>query len=474
MRTSKGILRVVVLALGLSAFAGSGIARAGIGFGHLTIEGDLSSIRLNPVVQVTTGETVELRGAPNRPLTNPNRTVGDVDFDAPACGGIDPECARILMPNLSVFNDSVSDGHTHYHAGDRFLMVNEVFGFSPGDTIMIGSPSCDFMKLGLQCRKWVTGYGYVNEQPSGETAVVKSGQPFGQGEGIIELTEPLRRDHTESEPIAKLATAYPGQQLRIDIPAKAIYTDEDLNVRADFIPPQGSRDPTYPRRPLTISRESLETEQAVGGKGGVISFYVPREVMYTQTIGHTFDITSSDTWYSVVVSGRTAAGRLAAYGVFRFKVNPVTIASLDVDYPTAFPMQAVTITGSVRDALALDRPADDIQVGVVVTKPSGSKSYRLHSCYDHDPSDNDSCGGGEDDVFASQPIHHGDFQARIGGPQGLYVDPSKPMDATCNRGCDPLGSMSDTRSTGTYIVTATTYRITPGSTRETSFDVVLV
>lgn len=511
-----------------------------------------SVIRVKPVLQDRTGLTKPQVGDEKDPTTNPNRTVGDVNPPPPVgngapCVPFTGECYRSLAANDPAINPSAADGHTHYHTGDKFLIVNETAGFALGDTIMIGSPNCNHAFLGPTCKAFKIGFGVIDEQPNGEIAHIVAGDahPAHHGVGVLELAEGLTRTfcyapaktpaadlcaHIEGEQVVKLQTTFQGQQARVDIPhfdllncgdpflvppGAPTCNANDVAVSATFIPPQGSHNPSFPGRPLALNRDNpngpfTALVPALCGPpnppcgSGLFSFYIPKDIMEHATIGKGFDVNTTDTWYSIKVEARdVVSGAVVADGIHKYKLNPVAILNLRAENPTRpgddefFPTESVEIIGEVRDnssSAALYRPAEDLVVDVVVTKPDGSDaSFQTNSCVDTDPTPSDVCGG---NIFRSQPNNHGNFLITFGGPSGLFlfggtgsifddiinavVDPGGTlMKLTCNGGAffcaiDVAFGMLDTFDTGTYEVDASLRNTKPQVTASNTFTVVII
>ncbi len=506
-------LATLIVATGLTP------ARA-VSHNNLSAPGTTGKIRVRPQFQDRTGATKLQAGDPKDASTNPNRTVGDVpklpgDLNPSPCTPAPADCLRLAGNNDAAVNASAADGHTHYHVGDTTLIVNEVAGFRAGDTIQIGSPHCNYVSLGLTCKKFIPGFGLVNEQPTGEVATVVGGHVGidDHGVGVLELASGLTLEHIEGSQIVKLATGYQGQQFRVDIPQVDLLNCDllfstcntnSVEVRAWFLPPQGSHDPAFARRPLFLNRDGKSFSALVpaacgipGGCGaGFFSFYIPKEITGTGTIGKTFSVDTPDTWYTVIVTATdVVTGGLVADGVQRFKLNPAAITELKAvadprsGRTEAFPMESIEITGAVRDntsAIGLARrPAEDIIVDVKVTQPSGSSStFQTNSCVDTDPTPADVCGGG---LLGENPDGHGKFIITYGGPQGVFLSlgltTTGPKSPTCNDESSLFGlipcagavfTMMDTFDTGTYDVLASLRGYKPAATASTSFDVVLL
>lgn len=518
----RPLLALTALAA-MIAVTGGVVPASAVSHNNLSFPGTTGKIRVHSVFQDRTGVTVQQRGDQNDATTNPNRTVGDVPsnpsniYTSP-CTPAPTDCLRTLGVNDPAVNPSASDGHAHYHTGDTKIIVNEVAGFRKGDSVMIGSPYCNHAFLGMTCKKFVPGFGIVDEQPTGEVVQVTGGDVAigDHGVGVLELSGAgLTNDvcptpaplapcaHLEGTQIYKLSTLYSGQQMRVDIPHVDLLdcdillttcSPNDVTVTADFIPPQGSHDPSFPRRPLALNRDipngpfAAEVPATCGPTpcgAGYFSFYIPKEITGTATIGNTFNVNKTDTWYTVEVKAVDSTdGHIVADGVVRFKLTPATINDLKAENPTRpgasdfFPTESVEITGAVRDnssAAALYRPVEDVIVDVDVTNPGGgTSSYQVTSCVDTDPTAGDVCGG---NVFRSQPNQHGRFLVTYGGPNGLYLA-FNPETATCNGGlfgCVPqvIGGMMDTFDTGTYDVLATLRGYNPTVSASTTFDVAI-
>lgn len=511
---------------------------------NLSMAGTQGRIRVRSVFQERTGATQLQRGDQRSTATNPNRTVGDVpaikgNQYAAGCAPFSSDCLRTLAPNDPTVNPSAADGHAHYHTGDKFVIVNEVSGFRRGDTVLIGSPYCNFPTLGATCKKFIPGFGLVNEQPVGEVANVVGGDvnPGDKGVGVLELggsglantvcfTASLYGPcaYEAGTQISKLETLYQGQQFRVDINHTDLLdcdttalppiscNPNDVAVSATFLPPQGAHDPSFPTRPLALNRDNMNgpfaaVVPATCGPAtcgaGHFSFYIPKEITGTATIGRTFNVETPDTWYTVEVTAKdTVTGAVVADGVVRFKLNTVSIVGLKAENPqqpgdnTFFPGESVEITGGLRDntsapALAA-RPVEDVIVDVTVTRPDGSDAtYGVTSCVDTDPTPADQCGG---NVFRSQPDGHGKFLVTFGGPQGVFIH-FIGTNSTCNGPSGPSAiedlllaplnlidqcvltpvlSITDTLDTGTYDVEASIRGYSPPVTATTSFDVILI
>ena len=502
--------RAVRTALALAAVAlailGDVVPARAIGalqLNNLSSLGTQGLIRARSIFQDGTGASVLQTGVPTDSRTNPNRTIGDAVAVAPF---------NTPGPRFLGNNPFAGDGHTHYHGSDTRLLLNDVTGFALGDTILVGSPNCNFAFRSLNCK---TSFPAANEQPYGQVVHVVGGDIGQVGPGILDVT-PLTNNPqctldygfgacaiVEGVQVAKTPTVYQGQQLRIDI-AHADLLNGGLNpvaVTADFIPPQGSNDPSYPRRPLTLNRETTATSAIVSNTcpcgSGFFSFYVPKEIFVTQTIGNTFSVDLGHTWYQIIVTARdTVTGAVQSDGVLRLKPNPVAITEFSPDRDPIEVTTAVNLRGRLRDnssAAGLTRlPVEDVIVDVVITKPSGVQStYQTTSCVDTDPGPADRCGS---DPFGSQPHGHGAFQIRVGGLQGLFVGIPGIGQSTLNcsgqvilsnpstyprilnvPGCAlaPILSTLDTLEPGTYDALATLRGFNPPVARSTTFDVVL-
>lgn len=506
----KNRLRSIRAALALSAVAitvlGGVLPAHAIGaltHNNLSFLGTQGEIRARSIFQDGTGASVLQTGVPTDSRTNPNRTVGDAVAAAPFNTG---------GPRFLGNNPFSGDGHTHYHAGDTKLLLNDVTGFALGDTILVGSPNCNFAFRSLNCKSSVP---FANEQPYGQVVHVVGGDIGQVGPGILETT-PLTgqpqcaTDYAfgpcamiEGVQVAKTPTVYQGQQLRIDIGHAALVNGSanPVAITADFIPPQGSNDPSYPRRPLTLNRDTTATSAIISNTcpcgSGFFSFYVPKEIFVTQTIGNTFNVDLGHTWYQIIVTARnTVTGAVVADGVLRIKPNTVAITAFAPDKDPIEVTEAVNLRGRLNDntsaaALAL-RPVEDVIVDVVVTKPSGVQStYQTTSCVDTDPGPADRCGS---DPFGTNPHGHGAFQIRVGGLQGLFLGIPGIGQSTLNcsgqvilanpatysrllnvPGCAlaPVLSAIDTLEPGTYDALATLRGFNPPVARATTFDVVL-
>lgn len=471
---------------------------------NLSSLGTQGEIRARSIFQDGTGASVLQTGVPTDPRTNPNRTIGDAVAVAPF---------NTPGPRFLGNNPFAGDGHTHYHAGDTQLFVNDVTGFALGDTLLVGSPNCNFAFRSLNCKSSVPP---ANEQPYGQIVHVVGGDIGQIGSGLLQITPPLTgapqcaTDYAfgpcamiEGVQVTKTPTVYQGQQLRIDIAHAALVNGSanPVAVTADFVPPQGSNDPSYPRRPLTLNRDTASTSAIVSNVcpcgSGFFSFYVPKEIFVTQTIGNTFNTELGHTWYQIIVTARdTVTNTVRADGVLRFKPNPVAITEFSPHRDPIEVTEAVDLRGRLRDnssAAGLTRlPVEDVIVDVVVTKPSGVQSaYQTTSCVDTDPGPNDRCGS---DPFGTQPHGHGAFQIRVGGLQGLFIGIPGIGQSTLNcsgqvilanpstysrllnvPGCviAPILSALDTLEPGTYDALATLRGFNPPVARATTFDVVL-
>ncbi|HVL90050.1 MAG TPA: hypothetical protein VM841_07435 [Actinomycetota bacterium] len=472
-------LRAVALLLalaGLPALAPLAPASAaGITVGGLSEPGTSGAIRVLSIAADKRGVYRPQTGDPNDRSQDPSRTVGDVPSigdGGPGCAPvISTDCFRSLAVNEASVNASATDGHAHYHAGDTSIVVTEVKHFRAGDTIMIGSPHCNYARLGLTCERYLPGFGMVREQPTGEIVAIEGGDvgPSVHGPGVLRLSHPLAFDHRPGEQVVKLPTVYPGHDLRIDVPNAALLGSHPppLHVRATFIPPQGSRIPWDAgfRRPLARATSKTVFEQIVHGPDGTTSFWMPREITYTTTAGRTFSIDTEDSWYTIEIVARDGGGRVVQDGVARFKTNPLAIPFMTTDPQRVFPGNAVQITGWVRDGFSpatMSRRVEDIDVNVVVTKPRGSQSFKASSCYDSEPGPDDICGG---DPFGATPNQHGNFNVRMGGTRC-----NEENLGICMRG-NIYDRMGDTQDRGTYTVTATVRGVTPAVRAVTTFRV---
>ena len=118
------------LALGAVAISVLGVAAparasAAMQFNNLSSLGTQGEIRARSVFQDGTGATVLQAGVPTDPKTNPNRTIGD------AVAAVATPALNTPGPRLLGNNPFAGDGHTHYHAGDTRLLINDVTGFAP-------------------------------------------------------------------------------------------------------------------------------------------------------------------------------------------------------------------------------------------------------------------------------------------------------------------------------------------------------
>jgi len=520
--TVKRPLLALTALAAMIAVTGTVVPAGAVAHNNLSFPGTSGKIRVHSIFQDRTGATLQQKGDQNDATTNPNRTVGDVPLNPSnesntPCTPAPADCLRTLGVNDPAVNPSASDGHAHYHTGDTSIIVNEVAGFKKGDSVMIGSPYCNFAFLGLTCKKFIPGFGIVDEQPTGEIVTVVGGNvaPGDHGVGVLELGGAgLTNDvcptpaplapcaHLEGTQLTKLPTLYQGQQMRVDIPHVDLLdcdillttcNPNDVVVTADFTPPQGSHDPSFPSRPLALNRDDANGPfaalvfAACGPApcgSGYFSFYIPKEITGNATIGSTFNVNKTDTWYTVEVKALDATdGHVVADGVVRFKLNPASIVDLKAENPrrpgvsTFFPTESVEITGAVRDnssPASLYRPVEDVIVDVDVTRPDGSTTrYPVTSCVDTDPTPGDVCGG---NIFRSQPNGHGKFLVTFGGPSGLFLA-LNPQTATCNSGIEcpfvVVGSMLDTFDTGTYDVLATLRNYDPVVSAPTTFDVAI-
>lgn len=448
---------------------------AGVVVNELSAPGTSGLIRVVAIAADKKGVYRTQHGDPNDPAQDPARTVGDVpriEDGGPGCSAAaTSDCFRTLATNEAAVNPSAADGHAHYHAGDTAIVVSDVSLFRTGDTITIGTTTCNMARLGMTCERYLPGFGMVREQPTGEIVAIEGGDigPGAHGPGVLRLSHPLAFDHGPGEQVVKLPTVYPGQDMRVDVPngALLIGAAAPLHVRATFVPPQGSRFPWDPdfRRPLAKTGSKTVFEQIVHGPDGVTSFWLPREITSTTTTGRTFSIDGTDSWYTVEIVARDGAGRVVQDGVLRFKTNPLAIPFVDADPQRVFPGNAVQIAGRVRDgfsAATLARRVEDIDVSVVVQKPRGSQSFKASSCYDSEPSADDICGG---DALGATPNMHGNFVVRMGGSRC-----NEENLGICMRG-DVYGRMGDTQDRGTYTVTATVRGVTPAVRATTTFRV---
>lgn len=505
---------LALMALAAMIVASGLTPAAAIGHNNLSGPGTIGRIRVRPVMQERPGATAYQYGDVKDFATNPNRTVGDVpaingtpsNWTSP-CRLVTSDCLRVAGNNDAAINASAADGHTHYHAGDNKILVNDTAGFRAGDTILVGSPYCNHAFLQLTCKRFVSGFGMVNEQPTGEVAYVVGGDISvdDSGPGVLELASGLTAEHPEGTQIAKLPTMYQGQQAQVDISHADLLNcslappagcnANNVAVRAWFIPPQGSHDNSFPRRPLSLNRENPTMTSAVLAAScattacgtGNFSFFIPKEITGTGTVGKGFSVDTTDTWYTVIVEARdVVTNSLVADGISRFKLNPTAIVDLNAANPRTpndhefFPMESVEITGGLKDnsnfqALS-KRPVEDVIVNVTVTKPDGSSgTYRVTSCVDNDGTFlTDACGG---DIFGGQPNQHGRFQVTFGGPQGVNL---LGKGTTCNEETNiivpcigALFTMLDTFDTGTYDVLASLATYAPPVTATTTFDVVI-
>ncbi|MHB8513277.1 MAG: hypothetical protein ACYDCC_14025 [Actinomycetota bacterium] len=476
----------------------------------LSMPGTLGRIRLRPVFQQTSGATALQQGDPSVSGSNPNRTIGDdvipLTFNTPG-------------PRFLGVNPFATDGHAHYHAGDTQILVNDVSGFHVGDTVLIGSPYCNFPYLGLSCKRSAPA---VDETPPGQVNYIVGGDFSTTGPGIIDLAYGLVGSNycfkqtgspcavDQGTQIAKLPTLYQGQQFRVDIAHVDVVNGSahNVNVTADLVPPQGAIDPNYPRTHLPLSRDASSSFTALvpaacgsaspppSCGAGFVSFYVPSDITGTATRGLTFGASSGDDWYTVFVTATDAVtGAVVSDGMIRFKLNSVAITALQATPSTVTPTQAVTISGQLRDnsnvAALSAYPVEDVTMDVNVGRPDGMiSSYETTSCVNVHATGPDSCGG---DIF-DPSSSHGDFSVRVGGLSGLFV--GFPNVFTSRLNCDagkfnplipstyqsllnvpacvlrPVVSATDTTEPGTYDVAASVRGAIPEISRLTSFDVV--
>lgn len=455
-------------------------------FKTLTPAGSLGALRLKGSVQMKDGTTNDLHADLYRPQTDQNRTVGDAGIGA-ACS---TDCARYLLPNDPSINPSATDGHTHYHAGDRYLLVSDAYGFLNGDTLSVGSSACDFETLTLMCRRYRSGIGIVNEQPTGENAgllaLTGGTDSTAHAPGVFQLAQPLTNSHAEGEQVAKLETHFPAQQMRATVPNTAVWDGAPVNVHAWLIEPQGSRDASAIRYPLETSRRSKSFSRAVGGPTGTSDFYVPRELMYTLTVGPGYSIATTDTWYTLVMDATDADGIVRARGYFRFKLNPIQVVNFKPDHDPVLATTQVRVGGLLADGgnpASLDRPAQDIMLDMKIKKPVGTKSYKMHSCADVDPGPRDVCGTG--DVFLAHPAEHGAFYATIGGTHcsderdtsyvaavpDLRLPDASMVQSYRSCAVGASSSFQDTQIQGTYTATAVVRYLVPVVQGTTQFHV---
>lgn len=464
--THRAALLTMALIAGLMAATPS----RGEGGRDLTPPDALGDVRIRPVALQPDGSVAPLKGDPKFSFTNPNRTVGDVEPPPPLGNGAactDPskpdDCARTLAVNDPALNPSAGDSHTHYHAGDRWILVNEVHSFDKGDTIMIGSPSCNFIVLGPTCRKYRPGFGFQSQQPTGEVAHVIGGDAGKglTGPGALLLRDGLRNDHAEGTRVVKLPTAYTGQQLQVVIPHRFLLvgTSGPVTVTATLIAPDGSHDPSAYRFRLPVDHTHPDRyERIVSSPAGDATFFIPRTMTRTATIGRGFDLATPDTWYAVVIEALDPLGTPVASGVARFKLNPVTMRDLRIDRTRTYPTYPVAIFGALRDATALARPVEDAAVEVMVTKPDGTtKGFYANSCTDNDPSALTVCGG---DEVGYDRRHYGEFKIHVGGARGLQFGGGGF--GVC-RPCAErnVGSAMDTSQQGTYRAIVSVFGVTP-------------
>lgn len=474
----RGLVAMLLALAGLPAAAPTSpaVAAGGIVVGNLSAPGTSGAIRVVAVAADKTGRYHTQTGDPSDAAQNPSRTVGDVprvEDGGPGCAPAQPatDCFRTLAINDPTVNASAGDGTGLYRAGDTAIIVTDTKMFRPGDTIMIGSPHCNYARLGMTCERYLPGFGMIREQPTGEVVAVEGGDlgPGAFGPGVLRLSHPLTFDHHPGEQVVKLPTVYPGQDMRVDVPNRVLLGSHPapLRVRATFIPPHGSRFPWDAdfRRPLAAAYSKTVFEQIVHGPDGTTSFWLPREITYTTTVGRAFSIDSDDSWYTIEIVARDGAGRVVQDGIVRFKTNPLAIPFMTADPQRVFPGNAVQITGWVRDAFSpatMSRRVEDIDVNVVVSKPRGSQSFKASSCYDSEPGPDDICGG---DVFGSTPDNHGNFNVRMGGTRC-----NEENLGICMRG-NIYDRMGDTQDRGTYTVNATVRGVTPAVRGTTTFRV---
>lgn len=473
--------RAVLATVGLLAAVFAGLAPAGAdGARDLTPPGALGDIRIRPVALQPDGSVAPVTGDPKFAFTNPNRTVGDVEPPPPTGNGVgcaDPsgpdDCARTLAVNDPALNASAGDSHTHYHPGDRWIVVNEVHSFAKGDTILIGSPSCNFVVLGSTCRRYRPGYGFHSEQPAGEVAHVVGGDAGKglTGPGALQLRDGLRSGHPEGTSVVKVPTAYTGQQLQVAVPHWALLGNSPgpVTVTASLIPPEGSHDPTFDQTRLPVDHTHPDLyERIVTAPDGNGTFFIPRTMTRTATIGPGFDIRTPDTWYSVVITARDPLGFPVASGIARFKLNPVAMLNLRIDRTRTYPTYPVAIFGALRDATspaALNRPVEDAAVEVMVTKPDDTrKGFYANSCTDNDPTAETVCGG---DEAGYDKRHYGEFKIHVGGARGLQFGRGSGGGGSGGFGvCEPcaqrnIDSAMDTSRQGTYRAIVSVFGVTP-------------
>ncbi|MHB8510890.1 MAG: hypothetical protein ACYDCC_01820 [Actinomycetota bacterium] len=318
---------------------------------NLSFPGTTGLIRVRPVVQDNKGATHLNSGDPNIKDGNPNTTIGDGPYAPPTisqissnfysqpCTGSSFDCVRVLANNDPSVNASATGGITRYNPGDTAIIVNDVAGFQKGDTLLIGSPYCNFPTLGNSCKKFLPGFGVVNEQPAGEVVHVAGGDVNSSGVGVLQLLEPLTQTHLEGSQVTKLPTLYQGQQFRVDIDYAALLNCDlafttcnfashkdpntgativddpgNVNVTADFIPPEGSHDPAFPSRPLPLSRDNQNGPFTTSVPGDCHpTFTTVPKVSGTATGGSTTSLT--DTTKDFVNDGIVAGDTLNLTGL---------------------------------------------------------------------------------------------------------------------------------------------------------------
>lgn len=493
MKTNRRRTRFVaagtLAASGLAVLVAVAPAQAVLSQNNLSLQGTLGRVRARPVLQSRQNpppppantNTILQQGDPNSVATNPNRTVADDVIPMPfATAGLP---LRILGSN-----PFAGDGHTHYHAGDTQILLNDTTGFEVGDTIAIGSPYCNFAFLETNCKRT---FPATNEQPLGQV-----GHVAAINGGLITLATGLTGNPAcftalygpcalvEGVRVAKLPVQYQGQQFRVDIPHVDVVngSPNDVVVTVDFLPPQGSNNPAFPTRPLAISRDfPNDLDQGVdngcGGVGppppggcgaGFVSFYIPKEITGTATIGNTFSVDLGHTWYTLIVRARDAVtpSIVRADGVFRFKLNPVAITQFSPDNDPIFPGEVVNLRGRLRDnsspAALASRPAEDVIVDVSVERPDTlESSYQTTSCVNTDHFQTAAADNCSTSPFGGPGNGHGAFQIRVGG-------------LSFGSGLGGILTVLDNLEPGTYQATASLRGYNPLVTASTTYDVEIL
>jgi hypothetical protein len=488
VRTTRSKRASALLVLGTLVASLAGIAPShaqvpGVTLNNLTPFGvnALGSIRVKPVAVVGSGL---------QPLTgdgsvkqNPNRVLGDVATD---CPGVD---CRLLGFNGSF--QPAWDAHTHYHAGNTRIRITIGAAFLKGDTILIGSPNCNYPFQGLACG---------TEQAQGEVDYITAITPEGGGSIIADLAFPLAIDHDQGVRVTKYSTPYPGQMLRVEVPDTALNGAgaATVNARAFLLPPGGDpadEDDYYVLPPIPNVCPTLLCEHLVPNTAtGTSYFYVDKTLTALFNVGRTFVANTGDDWYSVLIVADKAAfpNNRVADGYWRFKLNPYSFGSIDCDGnglfestecvspAVAFPGTSVSIAGRLVDnssIAARDRNVESVIVDVTITKPGGDTFIKTDTtCWDSNPSTtSDTCG--RRPIFGGPTTaHHGEFFVTIGALQCLNLGGATP--GTCagspvNWVLADLGHITETIETGTYLVQARPRIVLPIFTLDTQFDVSL-